>query len=111
LKFQENPYLEAPNITERAKQIIDENVYDFLLINYPNADLAGHTGDIDIAKTAVSIIDAEIQKLVDYGIARDYTFIITSDHGNIERMINPLTGEAEFKHDDNFVPIHLVANQ
>jgi 2,3-bisphosphoglycerate-independent phosphoglycerate mutase len=109
-KFQENPYLEAPNITERAKQIIDESVYDFLLINYPNADLAGHTGDIDIAKTAVSIIDNEIQKLVEYGLKHDYVFIITSDHGNIERMKNPLTGESEYQHDDSFVPVHLVSN-
>ncbi len=108
LKFQENPYLEAPNITERAKQIMDENIYDFLLINYPNADLAGHTGDIDIAKTAVSIIDSEIQKLIDYGI-NSYTFVITSDHGNVERMKNPLTGEPEYKHDGNFVPLHLVS--
>jgi 2,3-bisphosphoglycerate-independent phosphoglycerate mutase len=102
--------LEAPNITERAKQIIDESVYDFLLINYPNADLAGHTGDIDIAKTAVSIIDNEIQKLVEYGLKHDYVFIITSDHGNIERMKNPLTGESEYQHDDSFVPVHLVSN-
>lgn len=111
LKFQENPYLEAPNITERAKQIMDESIYDFLLINYPNADVAGHTGDIDIARIAVSIIDKEINSLVEYGLSKGYTFIITSDHGNIERMKNPLTGETEFGHDDNFVPIYLIANE
>jgi 2,3-bisphosphoglycerate-independent phosphoglycerate mutase len=110
LNFKENPYLEAPNITERAQQIMDENIYDFLLINYPNADIAGHTGDMDIAKIAISIIDNELEKIIKYGLSKNYTFIITSDHGNIERMKNPLTGEAEFGHDDSFVPIHIVDN-
>jgi len=110
LNFKENPYLEAPNITDRAQQIMDENVYDFILINYPNADMAGHTGDMDIARTAISIIDDELEKLVNYGLSKNYSFIITSDHGNIERMKNPLTGEAEFGHDGSFVPIHLVDN-
>jgi len=110
LNFKENIYLEAPNITERAQQIMDENIYDFILINYPNADMAGHTGDIDIAKNAISVINAELEKLINYGLNKNYTFIITSDHGNIERMKNPLTGEVEFGHDDSFVPVHLVDN-
>jgi len=110
LNFKENPYLEAPHITERAQQIIDENIYDFLVINYPNADMAGHTGDIDVAKTVISIIDKELEKLITHGLSKNYTFLITSDHGNIERMKNPLTGETEFGHDGNFVPIYLVDN-
>lgn len=111
LNFKENPYLSAPNITERALQIIDENIFDFLLINYPNADMAGHTGDIDIAKTVISILNHEIEKLITYGLKHNYTFIITADHGNIEKMKNPFTGEAEASHNDSFVPIHFVANQ
>lgn len=111
LNFKENPYLEAPSITERAQQIMDEGVYDFILINYPNADMAGHTGDMDVARTAISIIDSELEKLINYGLQKNFTFIITSDHGNIERMKNPLTGESEFGHDGSFVPVHLIDNQ
>lgn len=110
LKLQEDPYLEAKNITERAMQIIDEGVYDFLLINYANADLAGHTGDMELAKTVVGVIDSEMQKLIEHGLQNNFTFIITSDHGNIEKMKNPTTGEPEFGHDPSFVPVHLIAN-
>jgi len=111
LDFKANPYLSAQSITERAQQIMDENIYDFLLINYPNADMAGHTGDIDVAKTVISILNHEMEKLITYGLKHNYSFIITSDHGNIEKMKNPFTGEAEFSHNDSFVPIHFVANQ
>lgn len=109
--LSEDPYLEAKNITERALQIMEEGVYDFLLINYANADLAGHTGDMDLAKTVVNIIDNEIKMLVENGLKNDFVFLITSDHGNIESMKNASTGENEYGHDPNFVPIHIVSNQ
>ncbi len=108
LKLEDDPFLEAKTITERALQIMEEGVYDFLLINYANADLAGHTGDMDLAKTVVSIIDNEIREIVSKGMENNYTFIITSDHGNIEKMKNPSTGEPEFGHDPSFVPVHLI---
>ena len=111
LNFKENPYLEAKNITERAQQMMDESVYDFILINYPNADMAGHTGDMEVAKVAISIINNELEKLINYGLKKGYTFIITSDHGNIERMKNPITGEKEYDHNDSFVPVHIIANE
>ncbi len=111
LNFKENPYLEAKNITERAQQMMDENIYDFILINYPNADMAGHTGDMEVAKVVISIINNELEKLITHGLKKGYTFIITSDHGNIERMKNPLTGEQEFDHNDSFVPVHIIDNQ
>jgi len=109
--LSEDPYLEAKNITERALQIMEEGVYDFLLINYANADLAGHTGDMDLAKTVVNIIDNEIKTLVENGLKNDFIFLITSDHGNIESMKNSRTGESEYGHDPSFVPIHIVNSE
>lgn len=99
-----------PNITERAFQAFSEGVYDFILINYPNADLVAHTGDIDLAKTVVNMVDNELKKLITQGLSDGYTFIITSDHGNIEQMKDPFTGETTYDHDESFVPFYLVGN-
>ena len=98
----------AREITARVVQAVEDGGSDFILVNFANPDVIAHTGNIDAATTAVQIIDGEIKKIYDACIANDAVLIITGDHGNIERMVNPLTGEIETKHDPNPVPIYIA---
>ncbi|HBI25999.1 MAG: 2,3-bisphosphoglycerate-independent phosphoglycerate mutase [Candidatus Wolfebacteria bacterium GW2011_GWC2_39_22] len=110
-KPAEHPEMRAEEITTRLVEAIEERAYDFILTNYANADIIAHTGNMDASIKAVEIVDAMINRVVTATLASDSILIITSDHGNMERLVNPLTGEAETKHDANPVPIYLVANE
>jgi len=92
-------------------QAIEENIYDFILVNYANPDLIGHTGDFEAALKCVNYIDGEIGKIASLCLIKNVTLVITADHGNLERMINPFTGRAETQHDPNPVPFYLIDNR
>ena len=111
LRLDDYPGLRAREITQRAFQAIEENIYDFVLINYANGDLIGHTGNFDAGIKSAKIIDEEVEKLVANGLKENYTFILTSDHGNLEQMKNPYTGEIDTEHNNNLVPFFLIDNR
>jgi len=111
LRYDEFPEMMANEITNRAIEAIEEGIYDFILINYANPDIIGHTGNFKAALEAVKIIDEQLGKIIKAVLSRDAVLIITSDHGNIERMVDPSTGLPETKHDPSLVPIYLVAKE
>lgn len=104
------PEMRAKEITERALSAIDEGVYDFILINYANGDLVAHTGNFDAALVAVKTVDEQIGILMKKVLEKDGVLLITADHGNVERMLDPRTGLRETKHDASPVPIYIVGN-
>jgi 2,3-bisphosphoglycerate-independent phosphoglycerate mutase len=105
------PEMRAPEITERALAAISERGYNFILVNYANGDMVAHTGNFDAAVKAVKTVDEQIGILLKAIRNTDSVLIITSDHGNIERMMDPQTGLPETKHDLSPVPIYVVANE
>lgn len=107
----QDPEMMAPAITTRLLQAIEEGVFDFILVNYANPDMVAHTGNFSASCQVVKIIDQQIEKIIKAVLAKEAVLIITSDHGNIERLFNPLTGEPETKHDPSPVPIYLIAKQ
>jgi 2,3-bisphosphoglycerate-independent phosphoglycerate mutase len=104
----EDPEMQAPAITTRLIQAVEEETFDFILVNYANPDMIAHTGNYDASKKAVQIINEQLTKVIDVTLKSNTTLLITSDHGNIERLFNPVTGEPETKHDANPVPLYLV---
>lgn len=110
LHYEQFPELMAREVTNRLLEAIEENIYDFILVNYANPDLIGHSGNFEAAKACVHFMDNELKKVLDFGLKHSVTFVITADHGNIERMLNPYTGRPETQHDPNPVPFYLVSN-
>ncbi|MBN2198164.1 2,3-bisphosphoglycerate-independent phosphoglycerate mutase [Candidatus Wolfebacteria bacterium] len=108
---EKDPAMMAQEITTRLVQSISEGVFDFILVNYANSDIVAHTGDYNACLEAVRIIDKQIEILTQAVLATNAVLIVTSDHGNIERVFDPLTGLPETKHDSNPVPIYLVAKE
>jgi 2,3-bisphosphoglycerate-independent phosphoglycerate mutase len=108
-RYDQFPEMMAKTITDRAINAVNEQTYDFILLNYANPDTMGHTGNYEAALKAVAVIDQEISRLLKVVLAQpDTVMLITSDHGNIERILDPLTGLIETKHDPSPVPIYLV---
>ncbi|MEK7608632.1 MAG: 2,3-bisphosphoglycerate-independent phosphoglycerate mutase [Patescibacteria group bacterium] len=107
----EHPAMMAPAITDRLLQAIQDQAFDFILVNYANPDTIGHTGNYDAAQEAVRVIDAQIGKVLQAAVHPDITLLITSDHGNLEEVINPMTGRAETQHDPNPVPLYLIGDR
>ncbi|PIP92046.1 phosphoglycerate mutase (2,3-diphosphoglycerate-independent), partial [Candidatus Wolfebacteria bacterium CG18_big_fil_WC_8_21_14_2_50_39_7] len=89
----------ANEVTTRAIESISEGVFDFILINYANSDIIAHTGNYEACLKAVRVIDEQIDQLVKTVLEHNAVLIITSDHGNIEKLFNPLTGLPETQHD------------
>lgn len=110
ISHADKPKMRAEEITSRTIQVIQEQSFDFALVNYANGDLIAHTGDYEAAKIAVKVIDDSIGQLARAALTNKSILIITADHGNIESMINPKTGEVTTTHDLSAVPIYLVGN-
>ena len=84
--FGEHPEMDAPRVRERALAEIASGKYDFILVNFANCDMVGHTGIYDAAVKAVEVTDASVGLLVDAALKNGYTVMISSDHGNAEEM-------------------------
>ncbi len=106
---EEHPEMMAKAITDRLIEATQTHAFDFVLVNYSNGDTIAHTADYDAGLQAVRVIDEEIGRLIKVAINPETLLIITSDHGNVEEMLNPTTGLPESQHDPSPVPFYLVA--
>jgi 2,3-bisphosphoglycerate-independent phosphoglycerate mutase len=84
--YDQKPEMHAREITDIVIDAVEEDDYNFILMNYANCDLVGHTGDLDAAITAVETVDQQIGRLREKVEASEYDLIITADHGNCEDM-------------------------
>lgn len=107
--YADRPQMSAAEITKRVLGYIKHDTYNFICVNFPNADMVGHTGDFEAAKKAVKVIDTEIKKIVDAILEKNGMVIITADHGNAEVMIDAKTGEMMTEHTTNPVPFIWIA--
>lgn len=83
--YDEKPEMSAYEVLEKVKEAINKE-YDFIVVNFANGDMVGHTGDFQACVKAVEAVDECLGVLVDEARKKDYAFIITSDHGNCEAM-------------------------
>jgi len=104
------PEMSARKITESLLQRLkDFPDYKFILVNFANADMVGHTGNIGAAAKACQILDECLGKLSSWVMAYDGLMMITADHGNAEEMIEAQTGEIETEHSANPVPFIAIS--
>jgi 2,3-bisphosphoglycerate-independent phosphoglycerate mutase len=104
--FASHPEMEAYNVTDRLLSLCGEKEYDFIVVNYANGDMVGHTGDFDAAKRAIGIVDECVGRVVDFFSERGTHILITADHGNAEEMIDPKTKTVKTSHTVN--PVDLI---
>jgi 2,3-bisphosphoglycerate-independent phosphoglycerate mutase len=103
--YDHKPEMSAYTVTEKLVQHIAREDWAFILVNYANPDMVGHTGVLPAAVKAVETIDACLARAVDAVLARDGDVLVTADHGNCELMVDPATGEPHTAHTTNPVPL------
>jgi 2,3-bisphosphoglycerate-independent phosphoglycerate mutase len=101
------PEMSAYEITEKLLDRLAIGVYSFILVNFANADMVGHTGNIPAAIRACEVIDECLGKIVPAILARDGACFITADHGNVEEMLGP-DGEMDTEHSTYPVPLLVI---
>jgi 2,3-bisphosphoglycerate-independent phosphoglycerate mutase len=102
------PEMSAPEITDQLVAAIDAGRFDVVVVNFANADMVGHTGDLGAAIKAAEAVDQCLGRLADAVTRAGGTLLITADHGNIEMMRDPATGQPHTAHTLNPVPLVLV---
>jgi 2,3-bisphosphoglycerate-independent phosphoglycerate mutase len=105
------PEMSAPEVAEKLVKHIDNDEYDFFLVNFANADMVGHTGNIKASVKAIETVDKCLGKVVKSVLAKDGAVFITADHGNAEDMFNMQTGSIDKEHSTNPVPFIIVSRQ
>jgi 2,3-bisphosphoglycerate-independent phosphoglycerate mutase len=104
------PEMSAFETTETVLRKINAG-YDFILLNYANPDMVGHTGNLAAGIKACEAVDVCLGKLVSAVKNIGGVVIITADHGNVEEMINLETGEIDTEHSKNPVPFIVVGQE
>jgi len=102
------PEMSANKITDKILEFLKKNKYDFITTNFANADMVGHTGNLAAGIKACEVVDKNIGKLLEKIKKQKGVLILTSDHGNIEEMIDEQTGEVDTQHSNYLVPFIVV---
>ncbi len=106
--YVDKPAMKSKEITDKVLSYIKQDKYNFICVNYANADMVGHSGNLDATKQAVKLMDEQIKRVVDEALIKNGQVLIVSDHGNAEEMINPFTKEILTEHTTNPVPCILI---
>lgn len=103
------PAMSGALITQAVLKSLKKFPRDFYLINYANADMVGHSGNLNATIKAVEFLDGELKKLYDIVVEHmGGTMYITADHGKAEQMIDAKTGQPRTAHTTNLVPFIML---
>jgi 2,3-bisphosphoglycerate-independent phosphoglycerate mutase len=105
------PEMSAHEVTDRLVAEIGGGAYDLIIVNYANPDMVGHTGQMAAAQIAVATIDQCLGRLDEAIGKAGGAMLITADHGNIECLVDPASGNTHTAHTTNQVPVVLVNGQ
>ena len=104
------PEMSAYEVTVRVKEAIEQNDYDFVLVNYANPDMVGHTGVLEAGIKAVEVVDECAKVLIDTIVSLGGIVCVTADHGNCEIMIDEATGQQHTAHTTQPVSFFVLGN-
>ncbi|MFA6321883.1 MAG: 2,3-bisphosphoglycerate-independent phosphoglycerate mutase [Candidatus Buchananbacteria bacterium] len=102
------PEMSAMELNAKLIAAIKQAKYDFIVVNFANPDMVGHTGVIPATIKAVETVDRCLGELVNAVLGQNGVCLITADHGNAEELINLQTGEIDKEHSTNPVPFIAV---
>ena len=100
--------MSALPVTQELVKRVASGAYDFLLVNYANPDMVGHTGVLPAAMKAVETVDGCLGALAEACARGGQVLVVTADHGPCEQMRDPVTGAPHTAHTLNSVPFHLI---
>lgn len=106
--YEDKPEMNAEKVVTEVRRRVDSGQYDFIVVNFCNPDMIGHTGNLSAGIRAVQTVDKCVGKIIRGVWRKEGTTIVTADHGNVEEMINLKSGEVDTEHSVNPVPFIVV---
>ncbi|MDR2074707.1 MAG: 2,3-bisphosphoglycerate-independent phosphoglycerate mutase [Holosporales bacterium] len=108
--YAETPDMSSSEITQKLKEALSLESYDLIIVNYANADMIGHTGNFEICKKSLRMLDEHVKNVVETARNHEYEVLITADHGNAEHMINENDGTFCKTHSLSKVPFVYISD-
>jgi len=109
--YAKQPEMSAGEIAQNVIKYIREERYDFIALNFANADMVGHSGDLEATVKAVEFLDKQIKSISDEVLKYGGNLVITSDHGNADDMFDAESNQPNTFHTKNPVPFLLVSDK
>lgn len=106
--YDMQPEMSAYEVCDNVLKAIDDPKYQFILVNFANPDMVGHTGVIEAATKACKVVDECVGKIADACKVNGIVMLLTADHGNSETMVDESTGKPQTAHTTNEVPFVLI---
>jgi len=103
--------MSAPGIADTVINAVEKGAFDVIIVNFANADMVGHSGQIPPTIKAVETVDACLDRIYRAVRQKGGAMIVTADHGNAEMMIDPATGGPHTAHTTNPVPLIVVSEE
>ena len=105
------PEMSAAGIADAVVKAVEDTAFDVVIVNFANADMVGHSGQMEPTIRAVETVDRELGRIYSAVRQRGGSLLVTADHGNAELLIDPLTGGPHTAHTTNPVPFLLISDQ
>jgi 2,3-bisphosphoglycerate-independent phosphoglycerate mutase len=104
------PEMSAREVADTVIEAMRTDGYDFIVVNFANGDMVGHTAVEDAVIAAVEALDREVGRVLDAAIDAGYSVVLTADHGNCDEMVDPQTGKPHTQHSNHPVPCLVIDN-
>ena len=106
--YDQAPAMSAAQVTDDVIAAMGDNRYDFIVVNFANGDMVGHTAVFEAVVKAVETLDHEVGRLLDAAVEEGYAAVVTADHGNCELLVDPQTNKPHTQHTTYPVPCLIV---
>jgi 2,3-bisphosphoglycerate-independent phosphoglycerate mutase len=102
------PEMSAAAVADAVIDAIKSKQYSFMVVNFANGDMVGHTAVREAVIQTVETLDHEVGRVLDYAVGENFSVVLTADHGNCEEMVDPVTGEPQTQHTVYPVPCLVI---
>ena len=106
--YDEKPEMSAKEIADTVINAIEKGDHSFIVVNFANGDMVGHSAMPEAIIEAVEVLDKEVGRVLDVAVENKYSVVLTADHGNCDEYIDPLTGEPHTQHTIYPVPLLII---
>jgi len=105
------PEMSAREVADTVIEAMQTARHDFIVVNFANGDMVGHTAVVDAIIAAVEVLDREVGRVLDAALANGYAVVLTADHGNCDEMVDAETGEPHTQHSNHPVPCLVIDSE
>jgi 2,3-bisphosphoglycerate-independent phosphoglycerate mutase len=102
------PEMSAEGVADEVVKAIESRDYGFIVVNFANGDMVGHTAVPKAVLEAVEVLDREVGRVLDAAVANGHSVLLTADHGNCDEYVDPITGQPHTQHTVYPVPCLLI---